>query len=566
MRDVTNLSDEAVIERFVNFCNDVDSTFSRQAIHAVRHNPASLKGMVPDPGEYSSAESYALDWQVYCFLKKFKGLPGSTKEGRKAAALASWSAGEQSCFHANRRISAVLEGDTSLLDAPLSGVPGKKVITLATVISAAQKKIESVLGPFNFKKVTQECRWSSGATADLPRGIQLSKKMTERMSVSTRALPHLRKVLTRDRHWTAAILNREVDGVASVLPSCFDLIEHNRFLTVPKNAFTDRCIAAEPTGNAFLQQGAGRFIRGRLKRVGVDLDDQSWNQWLAQRAYQLGYSTLDLKGASDSVSRQLIKLLLPARWFSYLEDLRSPFSRFAHGKGFKRVYLEKFSSMGNAYTFELESLVFWALVSSVNEHFEEDGGAVGVYGDDIVVKRGLFDTCVEVLNWCGFEVNTLKSYKDGNFYESCGGNYFQGYDVTGFCQEESLTSKAEIISFHNRAVRWSMRIFGTPFAPVCKRLVSGLSDGRHLVPFSEESDDGFLAPVKDLGRFDPNHGYKCRVWRFVPGREAQYKQRAFYAYKLRRPKHQNSDPKGQPIWTTLGAGTYVSTERWIHRR
>jgi hypothetical protein len=564
--DITNLSDEAVVERFRDFCSSVNTPLSLRAFYAVKHDPVKLKELVPDPEAYSSVEAFALDWQVYSFLKKFKGLPGTSVEERKRKANASWSAGELRCFHTNRRIRALLEGDCSLLDTPLPVEPGQKVVTLASIISMAQGKIESVLGPFNFKKVTSECRWSTGATADLPRGTQMSKKMTEKLSVTSRALPHLRKVMSRDPGWMAAVTGRETFNYCSPLDCNFEVIEFNRFLTVPKNAFTERCIAAEPTGNTFLQQGVGRYLRFRLKRHGVDLDDQSWNQYLAQRAYVLGYSTLDLEGASDSVSRELVKLLLPSRWYDYLSDLRSPFSRFASGKDFKRVHLEKFSSMGNAYTFELESLIFWALAASVNESFASIGGSVGVYGDDIVVKRGLYDALVAVLNFCGFKVNALKSYWGGNFFESCGGNYFMGSDVTGFCQEESLSSKAEVISFHNRSIRWSMRIFGTPFAPVCKRLVSGLSNGVHLVPFSEESDSGFLAPVRELGEFCPNHGYHCRVWLFVPSRETQVRQSAFYAYKLRKPKFLNASPKGQPEWTILGGGTWISTTRWIHRR
>jgi hypothetical protein len=563
---LTNLSDEAVVDRFVDFCKAVNSPLAHQAIHAVRHEPVLLKKLQPVPGEYSSVESFALDWQCYSFLKKFSGLPGTTVKTRKAAALANWSVSEQRCFHTNRRIEALFRGDTSLLDKPLTAAPEQPVATLATIISMAQRKIESVLGPFNFQKVTQECRWSSGATEDLPRGTQLSKKMAERMSVTPRALPHLKKVIKRDIHWLSAVLGRETWGPANLLDDNFDLVEHNRFLTVPKNAFTERCIAAEPTGNTFLQQGAGRYIRGRLKRVGVDLDDQSWNQYLASRAYVLGYSTLDLESASDTVSKQLVRLLLPQRWFDYLSDLRCPFSRFATGKNVKRVYLEKFSSMGNAYTFELESLIFWALSSSVNEHYASIGGSVGVFGDDIVVKRGLFDALVEVLNWCGFKVNALKSFKEGDFFESCGGNYFRGHDVTGFCQEKSLTSLHEIISFHNRAIRWSLRIFGTPFAPVCKRLVAGLHDQKHMVPFSEESDGGFLSPVRDLGEFDPNHGYKCHVLLYEPSRETQYKQRAFYAYKLRRKSHSNDHPRGWPLVTVVDRGEWITAVRWIHRR
>lgn len=562
---LTKLDDESVLRMFEDFCKSIDSPLSRRALVAVRHHPEELRKLVPNPCEYSCAETFALDWQCYSFLKKFKGLPGTSVEKRKSAALTSWSVGEKRCFHANLRIRALLEGDNTLLNVPLDGLPPENVTTLASIISMAQLKIERVLGPFNFKAVTKECRWSAGATADLPRGSQTSKKMTERISVTPRALPHLRKILARDRGWTSAVLDRDILGYASLLPSCFDLICHNRFLTVPKTAFTDRCIAAEPTGNSFLQQGVGRYLRKRLKRECVDLDDQSWNQWLASRAFSLGYSTLDLEGASDSISCELVRLLLPNRWFDYLSDLRSPYSRIASGKNVKRVHLEKFSSMGNAFTFELESLIFWALASSVNELNGNIGGAVAVYGDDIVVKRSLYLPLTQVLQWCGFSVNSLKSYRDGNFFESCGGNYFQGVDVTGFCQEESLTSKAEIISLHNRLIRWSMRIFGTPFAPVAKRLASKLHDGVHCIPLSSDSDDGFLSPNSCLGRFDLNHGYLCRVWRFIPDREVQYKQRAFYAYKLRKPSFSNGHPKGQPYWTILGRGTYRSMETWIHR-
>lgn len=561
-----NLNDEAVVKRFIDFCVGVGTPLAHQAIVAVKHNPAELKQLLPEPGRYSSAESFALDWQVYSFLRKFKGLPGTTDRERREAAHSSWSAGELRCFHANRRIRAVLQGDNTLLAMPLPGSPGEKVVTLATIILMAQRKVEAVLGPFDFKKVTRECRWSTGATADHPRGTQMSKKMTEKMTVTSRALPHLRKVISRDPGWMSAITGRQTYNYASPLDNNFSVIEYNRFLTVPKTAFTDRCIGAEPTGNSFLQQGVGRYIRRRLRRVGVDLDDQSWNQYLASKAYVLGYSTIDLEGASDSVSHQFVKLMLPTRWFDYLSDLRSPFSRFATGKTSKRVHLQKFSSMGNAFTFELESLLFWSLASSVNEAFSEHGGSVGVYGDDIVVRRDLYDPLVAVLNWCGFKVNSAKSYRDGNFFESCGAHYFMGIDVTGFNQEESLTSLPEIINFHNRAVRWSIRIFGTPFAPLCKRLVQDLADGVHKIPFSEESDAGFLSPVRELGKFDPNHGYLCRVLQFIPSRETQYKQQAFYAYKLRRKSHSNADPKGQPMVTHPDSGTWVSTHRWIHRR
>ncbi len=86
-----------------------------------------------------------------------------------------------------------------------------------------------------------------------------------------------------------------------------------------------------------------------------------------------------------------------------------------------------------------------------------------------------------------------------------------------------------------------------------------------MIPFGVEGDDGFLSSTRDLGQFDANHGYKCRVVRFVTDREIQYKQRAFFAYKLRRRSYSNSDPRGQPFVDVVGGGRWISTYRWVHR-
>ena len=47
------------------------------------------------------------------------------------------------------------------------------------------------------------------------------------------------------------------------------LTESNRLMTVPKNARTDRVIAAEPDWNMFFQLGLGASIRARLQKVGL---------------------------------------------------------------------------------------------------------------------------------------------------------------------------------------------------------------------------------------------------------------------------------------------------------
>jgi hypothetical protein len=74
----------------------------------------------------------------------------------------------------------------------------------------------------------------------------------------------------------------------------------------------------------YLQKGVGNHIRRRLRRVGVNLNDQSVNRSLARMGAATGeVATLDLSSASDTVTIEAVRLLLPDDWFLYLNDIRS---------------------------------------------------------------------------------------------------------------------------------------------------------------------------------------------------------------------------------------------------
>jgi hypothetical protein len=208
----------------------------------------------------------------------------------------------------------------------------------------------------------------------------------------------------------------------------------NAVTFVPKSAKTDRPIAVEPRWNIFFQKGMGRYIRNRLKHFGVNLDYQGLNQALATYSSYTGkYATIDLASASDTVSKEVVLALLPEPWLTVLAAMRSPSYRL---DGEWKSY-HKWSSMGNGYTFELESLLFWALCSSVNED-------VAIYGDDLVVPTESFETIVRVLEFCGFKVNTEKSFSSGYFRESCGQDAFNGVSVTPIYWKEPLDDQGTL--------------------------------------------------------------------------------------------------------------------------
>jgi hypothetical protein len=225
----------------------------------------------------------------------------------------------------------------------------------------------------------------------------------------------------------------------------------NMLFTVPKSTEIDRVAAKEPDLNMYLQKGVGNFIRRRLKRVGIDLNDQSINQRLARIGSIDGsLATIDLSSASDSLSTELVSALLPDLWFAYLADIRSPHT-FIDGEWHQN---HMFSSMGNGFTFELESLIFWAIARTTRD-LTGFSGVVSVYGDDLIVESQVFNDLSWVLNILGFSVNMSKSFHEGPFRESCGGHYHQGYDISPFYIRKPLVKVRDVITLANQIHKWS---------------------------------------------------------------------------------------------------------------
>jgi hypothetical protein len=235
------------------------------------------------------------------------------------------------------------------------------------------------------------------------------------------------------------------------------IVPGNSIITVPKSFKTDRTIAKEPDMNIYIQKGIGRVIRHRLKRVGVDLDDQTRNQRAAREGSILGeLATMDLSMASDTLACRLVEWLLPPEWGLALELVRSPVGVLPSGE---IIHYQKFSSMGNGYTFELESLIFWAVAQECCCPFNiwEMDTSVCVYGDDIVIPTRFYDLLAFRLAEVGFTPNPSKSYASGPYRESCGKHYYLGTDITPFYIKKQVKSLDRLFLAHNNTVRWGNR-------------------------------------------------------------------------------------------------------------
>lgn len=534
-----------VMDRIVyDLCSAVDTPRSLSAWLCYKHNHLELLQLPGADFASNDTTSVMEEYLVLSYLSKYIGL--STGLNLREVALEKWFASERSCKSTNALFTP----------SELRGISPR----VSALLFKAQRKIASIMGRFSTVASLHDCKWATGATFDLKRGEAfVGHKMTRTISVTESALPYLRKVIEHDPHWFATISGVVPDGEFCVLPCNFTVTRGSRFLTVPKSAKTDRCIAAEPTGNSFLQQGLHAYMRRRLKRFGVDLDNQARNQQRASDAYNCGFATLDLSAASDSISRNLVFHLFPIDWALLMDSLRSPETRL-NGEW---IRTEKFVSMGNAFCFELESLIFYALALAV---CGEDS-VIEVYGDDIIVEQQYASELIELLGVCGFSINVSKSYTQGNFYESCGEHYHRGKQITPIYQKALVIESSERVRAHNRLVRLGLRLpegrLRRRIRKLSKWLISNHPDPiTPLVPYGTPGDDGYLVhPLTLLSVYDKNHGFRCRVLVSSPAYKTVEKECAYYAYKLRRFSFQNS--KGTGHCYNAVEGPYRYKRRWV---
>lgn len=329
-------------------------------------------------------------------------------------------------------------------------------------LSVARSWIRYVLGDVpDLAKVYQYADFSGGAALGVHgNATNLMRKLqVNRWTVSPGALPYLAAALSQNFHYAFRFAQSGPSGIRSFHVSEDDmrryceLVSYNKVEYVPKTAKTHRSIAVEPLGNVYLQKGVDKLMREHLKRVGIDLKWQHPNQEMARLGSlsgdEEGFCTIDLSAASDSVSIGLVKNLLPPEWFELLDRLRSPSFRTSGSDKEHRYH--KFCSMGNGFCFPLETLIFASLCHAAG--CGRAGIDFRVYGDDIVVRRRYFPVVMSFLKKCGFKPNKKKTFFEGPFRESCGGNWYGGIDVTPFTLDFKLDSLSSLFKFVNLARR-----------------------------------------------------------------------------------------------------------------
>lgn len=352
---------------------------------------------------------------------------------------------------------------------------------------ALESQFES---PFTLDFIRETMMVGPGSAQKADSSCMITKLFEGEMSYTNSDLIRLyRGALVETGYWADAEMHRFGNHG-------FTAVNGGKIFFAPKNAEISRTCCTEANLNMLIQKSIGEFFeRCLVSSFGINLSTEpDHNRELARKgSIDQSYGTIDLVSASDSISYQLVQDLVPNSFLKAV--IRMSRSEKAILPDGSEVDLRMVSTMGNGFTFPLQTLIFASVVRSAYQlmdfiQADSKNRYYGVFGDDIVVRREAYTFVCQMLNKLGFKVNAEKSFNSGPFRESCGHDYASGCNVRGV-YVRSLETPQEVYSLVNRLLRWVAR-HGIMLPTTLKLLTSWVRDIR--VPCSESDDAGIHVP------------------------------------------------------------------------
>jgi len=169
--------------------------------------------------------------------------------------------------------------------------------------------------------------------------------------------------------------------------------------------------------------------------------------------------------------------------------------------------------MGNGFTFQLESLIFYAVSYCCTEylHLSSELKNVSAYGDDVILPSACQGVFTDMMNFLGFRINETKSHFDSPFRESCGAHYYQGWDMKPIYLKDRVSSLLSVFRLANAVRRLSHRrmcfygcdsTFRSTFDLLLRRVPKAL---RLRIP-DGVGDGGFIANFDEATPNKARHG------------------------------------------------------------
>lgn len=429
------------------------------------------------------------------------------------------------------------------------------------VLDRAAAYVAHVLGPYDDEQHRSLCRFGKKASVGIPareacEAARWELPLTGSQKQITWFDSEMSKVDSVQKYWAK---QQECDPSRSL----YRVIDSLALTLVPKTFKSLRAIMPNTTIGTYMSYGLGEMIRLRLKRKGYDIKTlQERHKVLARQASVDGLlTTADLSSASDSITIALVRRLFPPDWFEILNESRIGQVRLPSGY---TMYSQTFCTMGIGYTFPLQTLVFLSLLKAIQSTMvgRQDSRTISVYGDDMIYPSAMHPYVCNAFEKFGFVLNVEKTFSDGHFRESCGGDYFRGVDVRPFQPQNGSASvsprtyEAILYKYINTLLmRWSEYEIGKTLQYLISE-VEEVTGKVKLVP-SDYPDDS---------------GVKCSSatpkWKFLRGVPCSLPKSLGhgvfrFSYLRFQPEERREDRHEPFLWAALQGNAFACDPYWV---
>lgn len=536
-----------------HFCESFYTHLSGSSIEDIRSNS-------PAPNEGSSVPDYKARYQLQSIFKRYRFCKDLYSDDELTA----------------KAIAGFNETQTRIRAVNLDTVD-----SLTTkVLDTARIYIAKTLGMYDDEKCRSLCRFGSKASVGIPaRSASEAARWELPISGSREQISwfdsEMSQIACVQEYWAS---QRADDPNRSTYQETSSLA----LTLVPKTFKAFRAIMPNTTIGSYMSFGIGELMRKALKRKGYDVRRlQMRHRVLAREASVHNmYVTADLSSASDSISVALVERLFPADWVEILNRSRIGTVVLPDGSV---VQSETFCTMGIGYTFCLQTLVFLALLKAIEATLFNrwNRRTISVYGDDMIYVTPMHRTVVHVFEQLGFVINLDKTFHEGQFRESCGGDYYRGVDVrpfqprNGSAMVGSKTYEAMLYKYVNGLLaRWSEHEITRTLRYLCTELE--LITGKvKIVPGDFPDDSGVKCPTLRHWSFlqcvqvaSPKHlgsgVYRFSYLRLVPDERKEVRHVPYLWARLRghscdgSPIHHGYVPEVSPSHHVASVVDYVT--------
>lgn len=334
-----------------------------------------------------------------------------------------------------------------MADQERLGVPPVVGQSLYLVLQEARKIVTKILGDYDLGEHVESCEFGMRSNRHVPLSkSHLCDKVGTLSGTKQQNIWFHKNVMEGDEilssaHRKSAARRLKLKRVRK--DTIYTQIRALRLAKVPKKWDALRTMMPDSVVGGFISNGLGRMMEKRLKKgADIDLSVQQvrHRKWARSASRTRKLVTADVRSASDSYVWWLLRRLLPSKWYNVVKLCGYRYLYLEDSTGqCHRCNLQSAMSMGLGHTFPLQTLLFYSLLTAV-QNLTEQKGRISVFGDDLIYPRTIHRYVEKILPSLGFILNTEKTFVNSFFRESCGGDYLHGVDVRPF-QPEGQTSE-----------------------------------------------------------------------------------------------------------------------------